>query len=253
MAKNKKFRNRWTYIIMFMVCISSYACSKDPISHNETGYATGKVTNSAGNPMEGVEITVENTLIGDHIHGTTFTDNQGFYKIKVTQIGTFHTSAYATKTLNGKQYKLALHPDNDEPFGNEGGLRNFKWTLTGQKPTTTEGFYGATIELSNEPGFYIDEEKIEFTLTPVGTLIDGSEGSVLRLKSGLPQTATYGYLVDIPLGKYRVTAIYKNGTINIPLKLKKRDSDQAYADNTIVEFEQAISTGTPTAGLSYKD
>lgn len=110
-----------------------------------------------------------------------------------------------------------------------------------------EGFYGASIEIHNEPGYYIDQENIVFTLTPLGNLIDGSPGTVLTLRSGQPQTSSYGYIVDIPLGKYTLSATY-NGMV---LKLKKLDSNQPYGTTTVVEFEQVISSGTPTAGISY--
>lgn len=224
------------------------SCKKDP-SHSgpENGYATGKVTDTQGKPLAGVEIAVENTLVGYHSTANAVTDSKGNYSVKVSNVGTFHTSAYLARTFNGKQYKLALHSDTNDPFGNEGGVRNFQWKLAGEKPQTIEGFYGASIEIHNEPGYYIDQEDIVFTLTPVGNLIDGSTGSVLTLQSGQPQTPGYGYVVDIPLGKYTLSATY-NGTA---LKLKKLDSNQAYANTTIVEFEQVISSGTPTAGISY--
>lgn len=230
-----------------LLSLTACSCKKDP-EKAENGYATGKVTDTQGNPIAGVEVAIENTLTGYHSSANGVTDSKGFYKIKVSNVGTFHASAYLTKEFNGKQYKLALHSEDNDPFGNEGAVRNFQWKLSGQKPVITEGYYGATIEIHNEPGYYIDQEDIIFTLTPAGKLIDGSTGSILTLRSGQPQTPEYGYVVDIPLGKYTVSATY-NGT---PLKLKKLDSDQAYHTTGSVEFEQVISSGTPTAGLSYR-
>lgn len=217
----------------------------------EKGYATGRIADGKGNPLAGVEVTVENTLIGNHTSAGAVTDNQGNYKIKLSNIGSFHASAYLKKSANGVNYLLPLHPNNNAPFGNEGAVRHFQWKLSGPKPGAMEGFYGATMEISNEPGYYIDEEKIEFTLTPVGALIDGSQGATLKLKPGMPQTPTYGMVVNIPLGKYSVSAVYKNGGAT-PLLLKKRDSDQAYGASTIVTFEQRLTGGTPLAGISYK-
>jgi hypothetical protein len=244
----KKTKSIAWIFAMGVFSLLACSCKHDKINGGpENGYATGKVTDTRGNPLAGVEVAVENTLVGYHATANAVTDSKGNYKVKVSNVGTFHTSAYLTRAFNGKQYKLALHSDANDPFGNEGGVRNFQWKLSGQKPQVMEGFYGASIEIHNEPGYYIDQEDIVFTLTPIGNLIDGSPGSVLTLRSGEPQTSTYGYVADIPLGKYTLSANY-NG---IALKLKKLDSNQAYGNTTTVEFEQLISSGTPTAGISY--
>lgn len=233
---------------MLIYSLAACSCKKDATgSTSEEGYASGKITDTQGNPLAGVEIAVENTLVGYHSSANGVSDNKGLYRIKISKVGSFHTSAYFTKNFNGKPYKLSLHCDVNEPFGNEGGVRNFQWKLSGPKPNPMDGFYGATLEIHNEPGYYIDQEEIIFTLVPVGKLIDGTQGSTLTLRSGQPQTTTYGYVVDIPLGKYNVTASYKGA----PLKLKKLDSDQNYTPTLPIEFEQFISSGSPIARLSY--
>lgn len=243
----QKTKNVTLLIAMLVVSLTACSCKKDSDAAAEDGYATGKVTDIQGNPLAGVEIAVENTLVGHHASSNGVTDSKGNYKVKIPNVGTFHTSAYLNREFNGRQYKLALHCEANDPFGNEGGVRNFVWKLSGQKPVAIEGFYGATLEIHNEPGYYIDQEDIIFMFTPVGKLIDGSIGAPLTLHSGLPQTLTYGYVVDIPLGKYNVSASY-HGT---SLKLKKLDSNQPYSNTTVVEFEQILSSGIPTAGISY--
>lgn len=242
----KRAKNATLIAVLALISLSACSCKKDP-SGAEDGYATGRIIDTQGRPLAGVEVAIENTLVGYHSTANGVTDSKGLYKIKLSNVGTFHASAYLTKEYNGKQYKLALHCDGNDAFGNEGAVRNFHWKLSGHKPTALEGFYGSTIEIHNEPGYYIDQEDIIFTLTPVGKLIDGSNGNVLTLRSGQPQTSTYGYVVDIPLGKYNLTATY----LGVPLRLKKLDSNQPYSTTTTVEFEQIISSGIPTAGISY--
>jgi hypothetical protein len=231
--------------LMTIISLSASSCKKDPAgAEAENGYATGKVTDTKGNPLAGVEVAVENTLVGYHSTANGVTDSKGLYKIKLSNVGTFHASAYLNKEFNGKQYKLELHCENNDAFGNEGAVRNFQWKLAGTKPVALDGFYGATIELYNEPGYYINEENIILTITPVGPLIDGSTGTTITRR---PVVTSYSVVNDIPLGKYTVTASY-NGA---PLRLKKLDSSQPYNTAASLEFEQVISSGTPVARLSY--
>lgn len=235
------------YSLLFLFSIVNSSCeSNDDKNTNspEEGHATGKIIDTNEKPLAGVEVVIENTLLGYNSTANGVTDSNGFYKIKLSNVGTFHASAYLNKQFNNKQYKLDLHCDPNDPFGNEGAVRNFQWKLAGAKPIALDGFYGATVELYNEPGYYIDENNIIITLTPIGSLIDGSEGAEI-IKS--PVVTSYSVVNDIPLGKYTISATYKG----IPLKLKKLDSNENYHTTAIIEFEQEISTGTPIARLSY--
>lgn len=232
---------------LLLFSIASSSCDKsDDGSGTANGDATGTVTDTNGNPLPGVEIAIENTLVGYHSTANGVTGNNGQYRIKLPTVGTFHASAYLNKTYNGKPYKLALHCDPNDAFGNEGAVRDFQWKLTGAVPNTTNGFYGATLEFYNEPGYYIDEEDIVVTLTPVGALIDGSTGNTITVH---PVVTSYAVVNDIPLGKYNVSATY-NG---MPLRLKKLDSEQPYASACVVEFEQEVSSGTAVFRVSYSE
>ncbi|RAJ20009.1 carboxypeptidase family protein [Gelidibacter algens] len=237
--------NTLLYTAIFMFSIFNFSCESSSVENNSTnGYATGLITDTNGQPIAGVEVAIENTLVGYHSTANGVTDTNGRYKIQLATVGTYHASAYLNKQFNGKQYKLELHCDQNDAFGNEGAVRNFQWKLSGAKPIAIDGFYGATLELYNEPGYYIDENDIIVTLTPVGSLIDGSTGNTLVSS---PVVTSYSVVNDIPLGTYTVSATY-NGT---SLKLKKLDSNQAYGETSNIEFEQEISTGTPLARLSY--
>lgn len=240
MSKNSIF-----FSALLIFSIINCSCGKSLIENgSDSGYATGKVIDTKGNPLAGVEVAIENTLLGNNASANGVTDNNGLYKIKLSNVGSFHASAYFTKEFNGKQYRLELNCSSNDAFGNEGAVRNFQWKLTGSKPITLDGFYGATLELYNEPGYYVNEDDIILTLTPIGALIDGSIGSTI-IKS--PVVASYAFVYDIPLGRYKVSATY-NGA---PLRLKKLDSSETYSTTTTVDFEQIISSGTPFARLSY--
>ena len=244
---------RYCYTFLLAACLSATACSKSGTAgpdEEKKGYTTGTVTDTKGNPMAGIEVVVENTLVGNHRYGAAVTDDKGRYRIPLSQVGTFHASAYVVKTFNGRQYRLPLHPDNDAAYSNEGAVRNFQWKLSGPKPTQLEGFYGATADMAGDIGLPLDDpEHIEFTLTPQGKLIDGSTGAVLKLKCGAPMTAHYNSLVDIPIGRYTVSAIYLK--TNQRLKLRVTDSDDAYAATMTLDFEPSTLNGNNMAYIQY--
>lgn len=244
---NQMLKKAGFYSLLFLLAIVNCSCESDGDKNSSVeGYATGKIIDTKGNPLSGVEVVIENTLVGYHSTANGVTDSNGFYKIKLSNVGTFHASAYLNKEFNNKQYKLDLHCDSNDAFGNEGAVRNFQWKLSGAKPIALDGFYGATVEFYNEPGYYIDENNIIITLTPTGSLIDGSTGVEI---SKTPVVTSYAVLDDIPLGVYTISATY-NGE---PLRLKKLDSNETYSTSSIVVFEQEISSGTPIARFSYNE
>ncbi len=191
------------------------------------GYVTGKVVDTQGRPLEGVEIVIDNTLFYN-TNLLTNTDAKGAYRVK-TPNGSWQATAEIRRTYNGKSYRLDLAPDNSNAFaGDEGAVRNFEWRLSGEKPDNPGAFYGGSVEVSGEVGKGpYDAENIEFTFTPVGPLIDGSAGKTLVL----PYDTYYGRIPDVPIGRYRITAVYKpTGT---RLKLRNRVNGTYAADGAV--------------------
>ncbi len=170
-------------------------------------YVKGKVTDTKGNPIQGAKIIVDNTIY--YNSGTTgITDVNGNYEIAVG-IGSWRVYAEIDITFEGKNFKkLDMHPDRDNAFaGVDGATVNFQWKLEGEKPAPLVGFYGGTAYLyaDSESEIY-DSENIEFTFAPIGNLIDGNSGEVIKRKGEQPNSGTYSQVVDIPIGKYTVTA-----------------------------------------------
>lgn len=218
----------------------------------EKGYATGKVTNADGTPFPGVKIIVDNTMIYNSYVATT-TDAKGLYKVKVPPVGTFLTTAFIEKTYNGKKFKLDFDPDNIDEFSIDGAVRNFTFKLTGARRDGL-GYYGGTISIDKDVLSTIyDSENIEFTLTPVGALIDGSQGQTLRLKHGQPNTETYGKLVDVPIGRYNVSAEYISGSTRKPLKVKNGLGNGSFGNTVQLDFEPETIWGFNFAAISYKE
>ncbi|GGO25954.1 carboxypeptidase-like regulatory domain-containing protein [Deinococcus humi] len=164
---------------------------------------TGTVRNSAGQPVSGVDVYAENTLYYN-MNALGTTNRQGRYTITLprNEIGTWRGGARLSREYHGTVYQFQLVPaDRSEFATRSGAIRDFTWKLTGKKPDG--GYYGGTLWMFgavNAPGF--DLGRVEVTLTPVGPIIDGSPGKVIK-----------GFLVgsqlrDIPIGRYKVSARY---------------------------------------------
>lgn len=239
-------------LLMAVACTETDGPSPDEVGAQD-GYATGKILNTDGSPMTGVKVVVDNTMIyASYSIGTS--DEKGNYKIQLPKVGTFMASAHITKKYNGREYELDLDPDVYEEFSIHGAVRNFQWKLTGQRPVEAQGYYGVTIEVNKALMSSIyDSENIEFTLIPVGNLIDGSKGKTLKMKHGEPFTNDYGKLVDIPLGRYKMTAYYNGEGGKGPLKLRKHFSEDDYENEITIDFEPSTMWGNNIAFISYSE
>lgn len=108
--------------------------------------------------------------------------------------------------------RLAPSPSTgSEPFGGaQGAIRDFTWRLSGPVegagvPETEDGhWWGGTVRIfvSYADGDY--DRSVELTFDPDGPLIDGSAGATV-LRRVEPVTGLFA--LDIPAGRYRVTAV----------------------------------------------
>jgi hypothetical protein len=216
-------------LILSLLSVSCHPTTPDPDdpANPTAGYVTGKVVDTQGKPLAGVEIVIDNTLFYNTNLLTT-TDAKGLYRVK-TPNGSWRASAQVRRAYNGKSYRLDLAPNTTEAFaGDEGAVRNFEWRLSGEKPDNPGAFYGGTVEVSNEiaKGPY-DTENIEFTFTPVGPIIDGTPGKTLVLR----YDEYYGRIPDVPIGRYRITGVYK--PTNTRLQLRNRVNGSYAADGAV--------------------
>ena len=223
-------------------------------AEEELGYASGKVVDTQGKPLQGAEVVIENTMIYNSSL-VVFTDANGMYKVRLPKVGTFAASASIKRKLNGKTYTLSLHPNKDEEFSVDGAVRNFEWKLTGARGSEMQGSYGATVSLNKYVLSQVyDSENIEFTLVPQGTLIDGSTGKTLVVRPGQPYTQDYGHLTDIPLGRYEMTAVYKANGQSVRLKLGKQfDDASAFRTVLLLDFEPETIWGDNLAIIQYSE
>lgn len=218
-------------LVLSLASASCHTSSPDPEGADpdkpQAGYVAGKVVDSQGKPLSGVEVAIDNTLFYN-TNLLTNTDANGLYRVK-TPNGSWRATAQVRRTYNGKSYRLDLAPNSADAFaGDEGAVRNFEWRLSGEKPFNPGAFYGGSVDVANEPGEGpYDTENIEFTFTPVGPLIDGTPGKTLVLH----YDTYYNRIPDVPIGRYRITAVYK--PTNTRLELCNRVVGAYAADGAV--------------------
>jgi hypothetical protein len=206
----------------------------------EAGVLKGRAVGADGRPIQGVEIAADNQLLYNS-NLIVSTDADGFYQVDTNIATTFRVTARMKIDFNGTKYLVELTPENDASFaGPAGAVRNFTWKLTGERPDGL-GHYGSSVLFyldgvdPQNPEVYLDDENVEVTLTPEGPLIDGSQGQSITRKAS--RTPDGSGLVDVPLGRYRISANYQGR----PLQVGLRNSGQ-YAAEVVADFAEHIST-----------
>lgn len=232
-----------------LAALAFSACGGHPADppEAETGYATGRVFDTRGEPIAGAKILLDNTVFyASHINGSTGQD--GSYRLKV-QPGTWKAYASISRQYNGRTYALELHPDTTDSFDHTGAVRNFTWKLEGRTPDNDWGYYGGLVKVFTDYGFHADLADIELTLTPTGPLIDGSRGSPLVLRQGDRYWTQPGYLEDIPIGRYAVSAVLKGEDGERRLRIREDGTEGGFQAELPIDFIPDPG-GTPGATAS---
>ncbi|MFZ4261699.1 carboxypeptidase regulatory-like domain-containing protein [Sphingobacterium sp. HJSM2_6] len=214
--------------IAVLAVLLQISCSRNEIEPRHA-FLVGEATDRSGNKLSGVQIIIDNSLLFNQ-HLSTITNEEGQYSLEIP-VGSWYAFAKFSKHYHGQAYQLYLHPENTAGFGREGGKRNFTWMLTGQRPAPLTGNYGGLITFDHSVGTYIDESKIEVSLTPITPLIDGSMGK--KITCNLLEEAV---LHDIPLGRYRLQLSYEGK----PLSLRKWNTQDPYQQEISFDFDPLV-------------
>ncbi len=186
------------------------------------GYVKGTVKTAAGAPIPGALIFIDGVL-DQNLQYTTKDD--GAYNIRL-QPGAYIAQATLNYKWEGQTYRFDLKPDSTDTFDDStGAVRNFVWALTGEKPQPQMGSYGGFVYVNiGTDNFYLeDQDNITWTLEPVGTLIDGSQGETIVRKGGAPRSPENGKILEVPVGRYKISGVYAPPGMK-PQVLKFRDS-----------------------------
>lgn len=206
----------------------------DPGAQQAEPYvAKGRVTDSAGAPLAGIEVFADNTVgYNANVFGVSGAD--GYYRIELSDIApsSWRVGAYIEVEYDGVDLRLPLHPDNDDAFaGATGAVRNLTWRMSGEHST---GYYGGEVyvyEGLDAIGSVPDMSRVEVTFVPLAPLLDGSEGeTVTAMLDG-------SRIDDVPLTAYRITARYlPEGGSPVDLVIRRRNVG-SYQPSVDADFE----------------
>lgn len=180
----------------------------------QVGRVTGTVRDTQGRPIPGAKVRIEN----DFLFFDVTTDSNGRYVSPSLPVGGYKAVAWHDVTYDGMTWALRLgmpSASDYDFFGSEGAVRNFEWQLTGRIPDRAAdgatGFFGGALEFMSSTGSIYDArmdpgDVVQVLLEPQGPLIDGSVGQVLERSFTVPANNELSYVVDVPVGVYRVTA-----------------------------------------------
>jgi len=207
-------------LIVIIAMVMALGCTKETTAGTDgtQGIVKGRVTDSRGNGMPGVQVVIEHTVLyAKYVYATT--DAHGYYKTSVPE-GSWRASVQIQKQFLDRTYNFELCPDVADAFaGSAGAVRNFTWKLSGAKPYG--GYYGSYVAVYNEPGYALEMSDVEIKLTPDGPLVDGSMGSVISSKLSDIGGGEDG-IRDVPIGMYVITA--KNTATGQPLEIRMRNT-----------------------------
>lgn len=202
-----------------------------------------------GRRIGGALVTADNqTFPGSNQQTTTGSD--GCYRIDLPPIAaTWALSATVSRQYNGRTFRFDLHTDPAPLAGNTGGVRNVEWRLSGPRPEG--GVYGSPV-LVYTP-LEVLETDVELTLSPIGVLVDGSEGTTITRR--VVSTGDGWAVPDVPLGRYRIAA--RHVPTGAPMEIRPRnqgdylpavtlDFDAPFGSLPIywIEVEARLASGT---------
>lgn len=210
--------------LLFILLLTSNLfsnCSKDKVEKVDNGdtpakkgFITGKILDPQGKPLAGARVTASHsTWYNTTISGVT--NDKGIYTLDMNGQpgGNWSLMAkYTTPTpYNGKTYVFELRSEDATPVTTptEGIVRNMSWKLSGVVPgSTTDARIGTYLTYFS--GVDVPDEELEFTLEPVGPLVDGSTGkTIVARASSFPSSFIGMYsnigVRDIPTGRYKVS------------------------------------------------
>lgn len=192
----------------------------------KSGTIRGYVYDLNGKPLKGAKIGARATAAGGFYSGASGTsDEKGYYEIAIPWgVASYYCAGYAVDYGDGRA-AMGLHPADGEAEGfasTSGAVENWVLMPYGiadrdgiqDQPQYLNNYYGGGLVLS----WYGDEDKsaasalpldsvVEVTLTPEGTLLDGSKAPtiVLRKRVGVASLEQV-YVNNIPAAAYRIKA-----------------------------------------------
>ncbi len=234
----------------------------------KAGYATGKILQQNGKPIDvpGAKITIDLNGVsskgGEKVNYTPKVNADGSYEQKLADGAYRFNGAWMYVPFDGKQFRFDFEPvgdDKSDRDSDNGIVQDYVWKLTGVRPghesdpANFTNWYGVSVNMQfqsyrNDIKKSVSKPpagtKCVFTLTPVGKLIDGTDGKPLTFEREFdPQLSGLknGNLENIPLGVYTVKGeeVRADGTKK-PLLIQQAFAK--FGESTEVHFSPANSS-----------
>jgi hypothetical protein len=186
------------------------------LGNAQEGTVRGRATDASGQPIANAVIWI-NPVVTTGLY-ETWTDTNGYYEATGLPPVGYRVQGWFEKEYRGQRYCLRLgHPSASDysPINPaEGVTKDLLWQLQGRiydiEVYSDMGYFGGSVSVMNEYSSPARNLPLEFTLTPTEPLIDGSTGKTLVLRPNAE-----GYLMDIPVGVYRVTATLNGQSVRV--------------------------------------
>jgi hypothetical protein len=212
----------------------------------QEGTVKGRALDSSGQPIANAIIWV-NSVVTTGLY-ETWTDANGYYEAtRLPPVG-YRVEGWFEKEYRGKIFCLRLGYATASDYSPinpaEGVTRNLVWQIQGRMHDVElyedMGYFGGSVAVMNELSVPARNAPLEFTFTPLEPLIDGSTGQTLVLKPDAK-----GYLLDIPVGVYKVTATQNGQSVGLGTNAS------SLASETTLEFNpvQGGCKGSRASGV----
>lgn len=212
----------------------------------QEGTVRGRALDTKGQPIANASIWI-NPVVTTGLY-ETWTDANGNYEATGLPPVGYRVEGWFEKEYRGKIYCLRLGYANASDYSPinpaNGVTRDLVWQIQGRMHDVElyedMGYFGGSVAVMNEMSVPARNAPLEFTFTPIEPLIDGSTGQTLVRKPDAK-----GYLLDIPVGVYNVTAT-QNGQ---PVRLGTNAS--SLANEATLEFNsvQGGCKGSRASGV----
>ncbi len=182
-----------------------------PVTAAQPRTVTGIALDTNGQPIAGARVWILPSLTTGVVEVRT--DSQGRYLAEGLIEVPYRARAWTYVEYGGRQLCLRLGMDSPADYDSfvptHGAVRNFRMLLTGpiEDLRDLNEHFGGMVRVFDTMAFAGSGNRLEFTFTPTGALIDGSRIQPFVRTLDPRDSDIHG----LPIGPYRVTAVLVGG------------------------------------------
>lgn len=202
----------------------------------------GRVLDPQGDPMPGVSVLADNTMLYDS-SAQAVTDADGAYRLDLSLMETtWRMWGQHEVDYDGQRYTFRLEVDESPFASHEGAIRDFVWRIGGPMGSDGVLFHGGNGHVYQDygSGGIEDITLVTLHLTPSAPLVDGTAGEPVSVPVDV-----LGAFGGVPLGRYTITATYGLAGAEQDLLIREQtlEDDVPYAPSVEAGFEPDLWGG----------